>query len=150
MMSSFNPVTGSAPTVDERNLAALSHASILLNFFMPGLGIIGALIVYATQKDRSSFVTRQSLQATVYQLLLAVVPIILLLIGMIVFVPLVVIASLASETAGAIVAVVGLVGLVLLGVAEFVGFIYALVGTYETYHGRNFHYPVVGSMMDRT
>jgi uncharacterized Tic20 family protein len=90
----------------------------------------------------------------VYQILLAVFPIILLLVGMLVLVPLVVLAALASDSAGAgvgaVVAIVAVVGVLLLAVMEIGGFIYALVGAYETYHGRHFRYPVVGRMMDRT
>ncbi len=49
----------SLPTSDERLMAALSH------FF----GLIVALIVWATQKDKSRFVRFQSLQAVAFDVL---------------------------------------------------------------------------------
>jgi uncharacterized Tic20 family protein len=149
-MSIPDPAAGSRPTADECNLAALAHVSILLSLLIPGLGIIAALVVYATQKDRSSYVTRQALQATVFQLLLAIGPIILLLIGLITFVPIIVVASIMSDALGAMFGVTAILCLLLLGILELVGFIWALVGAYQTYHGRRFRYPLVGGMMDRT
>jgi uncharacterized Tic20 family protein len=54
--------TPALPTSDERIMAALSH------FFGP----IVSLIVWATQKDKSSFVRFQSLQALAFDLILLV------------------------------------------------------------------------------
>jgi uncharacterized Tic20 family protein len=55
-------------TQDEKTLAALAHGSILLGIFTSGIGgIIAALILWITQKDKSRYVAYQSLQALVYQ-----------------------------------------------------------------------------------
>ena len=53
------------PTSDERLLALLSHLSVFMG------GIILPLIIWATQKDKSKFVRFHSLQAIFYQLALA-------------------------------------------------------------------------------
>ena len=45
-------------------MAALAHASAIL----PMWGIIAAIVIWATQKDKSLFVRFQALQATVYQI----------------------------------------------------------------------------------
>jgi uncharacterized Tic20 family protein len=58
----------STVTQDERGLAGLAHASILLGIFTGGVGgIIAALVIWLSQKDKSAFVAGQSLQALVYQ-----------------------------------------------------------------------------------
>jgi uncharacterized Tic20 family protein len=53
---------------NERGLAGLAHGSILLGLFTSGIGgIIAALIIWLTQKERSPYVAFQALQALVYQ-----------------------------------------------------------------------------------
>ena len=58
--------TSTGPTQDERILAALAHGSILL----PLWGLIGAVIIWVTQREKSRFIRFQALQATVYQIVL--------------------------------------------------------------------------------
>lgn len=53
------------PTQDERIMAALAHGSVVVF----GMGIIAAVVVWATQKDDSRYVAFQALQAAVYQIL---------------------------------------------------------------------------------
>ena len=48
---------------DERVMAAIAHASAIL----PMWGIIAAIVIWATQKNKSRFVHFQALQAAVYQ-----------------------------------------------------------------------------------
>jgi hypothetical protein len=53
---------------DKRGLAALAHGSILLGFFSNGIGgIIAALVIWLTQREKSAYVAGQALQALVYQ-----------------------------------------------------------------------------------
>ena len=55
-------------TQDERTLAALAHASILLGIFTSGIGgIVSALVIWAVQRGKSNYVAYQALQALVYQ-----------------------------------------------------------------------------------
>lgn len=54
---------------DERMMAGLAHASILLGLFTSGVGgPIAALVIWLTQRDDSPWVGFQALQALVYQL----------------------------------------------------------------------------------
>jgi uncharacterized Tic20 family protein len=50
------------PSQDDRVVAALAHTTVLLPFW----GTIGAIVIWATQKDKSRFVAFQSLQAVAY------------------------------------------------------------------------------------
>jgi uncharacterized Tic20 family protein len=54
------------PTEDERVLAALSHAGIIAN--VAGMsGLVGAALIWATQRGQSAYVRTQALQALAYQ-----------------------------------------------------------------------------------
>ena len=54
---------------DERMFAALSHITILLPF----MGILGPVLIWATQKEKSEYVKFQALQALFYQLSLILI-----------------------------------------------------------------------------
>ncbi len=55
-------------TQDERLLAGLAHGSILFGAFTSGIGGIAvSLVIWLTQKEKSTYVAAQSLQALVYQ-----------------------------------------------------------------------------------
>ncbi len=53
-----------APTQDDRILAALAHVTALLPF----MGVLAPVVIWATQKDKSPYVSFQALQAVAYQL----------------------------------------------------------------------------------
>ena len=56
------------PSQNERGMAGIAHGSILLGVFTGGVGgIITALVIWLTQKEKSEFVAEQALQALVYQ-----------------------------------------------------------------------------------
>ena len=53
---------------DDKALAAVAHAGILLGIVTSGFGgIIAALIIWLVQKEKSAYVAYQALQALVYQ-----------------------------------------------------------------------------------
>jgi uncharacterized Tic20 family protein len=56
--------TSAGITKDDHIMAALAHASVII----PLWGIIGAVVIWATQREKSRFVAFQALQALAYQL----------------------------------------------------------------------------------
>jgi uncharacterized Tic20 family protein len=54
------------PTEDERVLASLAHAGIVTNAANLA-GMIGAALIWATQREKSAYVRAHALQALVYQ-----------------------------------------------------------------------------------
>lgn len=54
--------TNPAPNQDERIMAALAHGSIIL----PLWGVIGPIIVWVTQKEKSAYLRFQALQAIAF------------------------------------------------------------------------------------
>jgi uncharacterized Tic20 family protein len=62
---------------DERNMAAMAHGSILLGVFTGGVGgIFASMIIWLTQREKSAYVARQSLQAMVYQVIVLLLTVI--------------------------------------------------------------------------
>ena len=55
-----------SPTQDERVMAAVAHATIIFS----AVGLIGPLIIWGTQREKSPFLAFQALQAAAYQFLL--------------------------------------------------------------------------------
>ena len=63
-----------ASTQEEKVLAGLAHGSILLGAVTSGIGgIVAALVIWLTQKDKSAYAAYQALQALVYQVAVTVV-----------------------------------------------------------------------------
>ena len=53
---------------DEKTLAGLAHGSIVLGLFTNGVGgILAALVIWLTQREKSAYVGAQALQALGYQ-----------------------------------------------------------------------------------
>ncbi len=56
------------PRQSEKILAAVSHGSVLLGLLTNGIGgVVAALVIWLTQKEKSAYVAGQALQALVYQ-----------------------------------------------------------------------------------
>ncbi len=66
-MDQFSSVS-SFTTQDDRIIASLAHASIIL----PNIGIIFPLIILLSEKEKSRYVAFQALQALVYQYILVI------------------------------------------------------------------------------
>lgn len=64
-MSEETRETGST-IQDERVMAAIAHATVVFS----AVGLIGPLIIWGTQREKSRFVAFQALQAAAYQFLL--------------------------------------------------------------------------------
>jgi uncharacterized Tic20 family protein len=157
------PFSTSTATQDDKVVAALAHA----------LGPLIAIIVWATQKDKSPFVAFQSLQALVYQL----TGFVGMLVGMgcymcsflgvfggvFAFIPLGAIGAAAtegSEAAEGFAALIGLLisaltmvlpfaifGLIFLAAIAFL--LYGLWAALSVFQGNDFRYVVIGRWLER-
>lgn len=130
---------------EERSMAALAHASILLNVFFPGLGVIAAAAIWFTQREKSHFVGRQGMQATIFQGLLLLLTV---LTGVAASAAIAVAVITERVDGGAFFLVpIVLMGLLFLGLILLLGLLYGLVGAYETSQGRDFRYWLIGDMV---
>jgi len=131
---------------NDRNLAALAHGGTLLNVVFPGLGILAALLIWLSVKERSRYAGFQSLQAVAFQVaaLLATV-----LGGILVVVGWVVSALLVAVAVGCLLmpfALLLTLAVILMAIAALV---YGLFGAYEVYNGRDFRYWLVGEWLEQ-
>lgn len=134
------------PNDDERMLAAIAHASIIANIFNLA-GMFAAMLIWATQRERSVYVRVHSLQALLYQGLALLAGLALagcwglcLLVSLL---PAAVRPDLyrSSPPNSFWIALLGLVVPIGFGVATT---LYGLYGAYQAYRGRPFRYPIAG------
>ena len=141
-------MTESRPTQDERLLAALSHGSVVLF----GMGAVAAIVIWATQKDKSRYAAFQALQAAVYQLAgLVVVMLAWCCWGGLYLASMFPLMTMAEQNASEVpwfflvslflmVVPLGLMGLWVLG---------GMWGVVRTLQGREFCYLVIGDRLER-
>jgi uncharacterized Tic20 family protein len=139
-----------SPTQDERVLAALAHASALLPF----MGIVGPIVIWVIQREKSAYVAFQALQALALQIVGLLLGFaaggcyMLAFFGVFLATPLVT-GDQPGGTApgGAFALAFCILGLSFLVQALLV--LYALVGAVMTLQGRPFRYIVVGDWLER-
>jgi uncharacterized Tic20 family protein len=151
------------PTQDERVMAALAHASVILPFW----GMIGAIVIWATQKDKSPFVRFQALQGVAYQLCLVLCGFLCfacymctffgMSLGTFLLLPVGIFAAEgASEAEGIIGMLVGMLpafspfcvfGLIILVGLSFV--LYGLYGAVRVLQGEDFRYVIIGRRLEQ-
>lgn len=146
-------------TQDERIMAALAHASVILPFW----GLIGAIVIWATQREKSRFVGFQALQGAVYQLALVVggflgMACYMCSFFLVMFLGLP-IGALAAQEALRPDLVSGLLGIVItvfpfciMGILALAGLacvLYGLYGAVQVLQGRDFRYAIVGRRLEQ-
>jgi len=134
----------SGPTQDERTLAALAHASTLLNLVTGFLGLIVAGIIWLSYRDRSRFVAFQALQSAVFQLATLVVVAILAAITAVTWT---ISGLLTAVLIGLCLMPLALVLTLIVVLVLLAAIIYQLYAALQTYHGRDFEYWWVGRFM---
>ena len=141
-----NPPLVSPHSSDERTWATLAHASALLNVFSGVGGLIAALVIWLTQKEKSAWVAFHGLQSLIFQAAVMIVTV--LVVGVVWVVGFVV--SFATIGIGTIVAVPVMI-LVFFGGFLMVGAgtVYCLYGAYQVYQGREFLYLWIGDWVQR-
>lgn len=141
-----------APSQNERGLAGLAHGSILLGIFTGGIGgIVAALIIWLTQKEKSAYVAEQALQALVYQsvtfLLATVVWCCWGLCWMAAILQPLIADPAAYETTPPATIWIGLVFMVIpLGVWALI-ILYGVFGAARAFAGADFKYAIVGDWL---
>lgn len=135
---------------DEKITAALAHVTVLLSFW----GILAAIAIWVTQKEKSAFVAFQALQVIIYHLASIAVEMVLMALYMcsfFLFIPFSAGAEKASEGAATATPLFFLpfcvFPLFFLAMFGFVG--YALYAAWETLQGRDFRYVIIGKRLER-
>lgn len=132
------------PTQDERTMAALAHASTLLNLVTGFLGVIVAVVIWLAYRDRSPYVGFQALQSAVFQLAALVATAIGATIAAIAWT---ISAILTAIVIGLCLMPLALVLTLIAIVIPLAAIAYQLYAAIETYNGRDFEYRWVGSFI---
>jgi uncharacterized Tic20 family protein len=136
----------SVHTSDERTMAALAHGSAILNLFAGIGGLIGAFVIWMTQKEKSAWVAFHALQSLVFQAAVITITVVVVVLVWIVGFA----VSFATIGIGTVVAVPVMIlvffgGLIILAA----GVVYSLYGAYQIYEGREFRYKWVGNWLQQ-
>jgi len=145
---SKTPLQPSGLTQEERLFAALSHVSVLFSF----IGIIVPIIIWATQKNKSSYIKFQALQALIWQAVMIVFNLIIMACMMsFSILPILMMSSSQNqpnpEFMIGFLVVMGSSLFLSIGSLSFV--VYGLVGAVMTYHGKDFRYAIIGKRLEK-
>lgn len=146
-------------TQEDKILAALAHSMVIL----PVIGLLAPVLIWATQKERSSFVGFQTLQAAAYQFLevlgyfLCMGCYMFSTFGMMFFASFLGFAAEGEGPAAGVfpaapLALFSLVPLAILplGLLIWLAFMgYGLYGAWATLQGREFRYILIGPRVQR-
>jgi uncharacterized Tic20 family protein len=114
-----------APSQEERVMAALGHASVLI----PQIGLIGPLVLWLVNKDKAPYAAYQSQQAFWFQLAINAITWLLVLI------------CVFTLGFGLLVLWPVLLGLPVLSI------VYGIIGAVHAYNGRDFRYWIIGDLI---
>ena len=139
---------------NERVLAALAHASILLGAFTNGIGGIGtALVIWLTQRDKSAYAAAQALQALVYQVVAFIVVFLAWAFWGVLWTLLLLVPIFANPGAYDNAPPAGLwVGLILMLVPIAISgltILYGLWGAARCLGGHGFRYAIIGRWLEK-
>ena len=143
----------SSPSQDERIVAALANATVVLPFW----GAIGAIVIWATQKDKSRYVAFQSLQSVVYHFVIIVGGLLMgacymcSLVAFPLFMGLTVAAGDVSGDPSPIFFLPMALPFALLGagmLSWFLCVLYGLFAAVSTLQGKDFRYIVIGRRLE--
>ena len=142
------PLT-TTPSQDERIMAALSHGAVLI----PIWGIVIAVIVWITQKDKSKYTAFQSLQALVYQLFIPLVWFLgmgcYMLSFFASFLTIPIAGSSSSNWPFGLMMLVPFATLFTVLIGELAFIVFGLVGAVMVLRGKDFRYIILGRLLER-
>jgi uncharacterized Tic20 family protein len=131
---------------DERTWATLAHASALLILAGGVGGLIAALVIWLTQKEKSAWAAFHGLQALVFQAVILIFTFVVVgLVWVVGFA-----FSFLTVGFGTFVAVPFMILVFFGGFAIMgAGMIYSLYGAWQVYQGRDFRYIWIGDWVYR-
>lgn len=138
------------PTSDEKIMAALAHASVLLSF----LGPIGPTLIWAFQRTKSKYVRYHALQAMGYQSLLFwiwIIGIFVVVFGAVFLMVILEVIFMDSTSSDMPFAPFIMQPIIVLGMFGLWGvfFIIGVIGAVFCIMGRDFNYPVIGTWLKK-
>jgi uncharacterized Tic20 family protein len=134
------------PTTEERLMAALSHAAVIVS----GPGILVGIVIWLTQREKSPYAARQGMQAAVYQLLglfgLITLWFLWGIFYFLTFIPIIMNPNQYQDAPPPIF-FVGMGAMIIPFGFMFVWALYGLWGAFSCLQGRDFNYVVIGKYL---
>lgn len=137
-----------SPVQDERVMAAVAHATVIFS----AIGLIGPLIIWGTQREKSPYLAFQALQAAAYQFLLLLGWLVAGALYMCSFfvVPMLTIVSIPDDEVAAVcLPMMGMscsFGVLFLSWLAYVG--YGLFAAVSVLQGKDFRYVFLGPRLE--
>lgn len=129
---------------EEQNWAMVAHLSILINLFTGFLGPAVAFIIYLFYKDRSRYIAYQSLQSTIFQLIVWVG------IGLVIGAIWLINAVLAAFLVGLLCVPFTLLTTIFLLVVPLGSLVYGVYAAIQCSSGEDFRYWLIGDWVRDT
>ena len=136
---------------EARLLAAISHASVLF----PSIGFFVPIGIYLTQKNKSSYLGFQSLQALIWQIVMFVFSMVAssCMLGSI-FIPVLLATASQNEDlialSGGGVFIALIISVLVMTAGNLAFIIYGITGAVMTYQGKDFRYVFIGNRIDKS
>jgi uncharacterized Tic20 family protein len=134
------------PTTEERLMAALSHAAVIVS----GPGILVGIVIWLTQREKSPYAARQGMQAAVYQLLglfgLITLWFLWGIFYFLTFIPIIMNPNQYQDAPPPII-FVGMGAMIIPFGFMIVWALYGLWGAFSCLQGRDFNYAVIGKYL---
>jgi uncharacterized Tic20 family protein len=146
------------PTQEEKQVAAASHfaawLSVLGGFMVP-VSALASFLIYLNYRDRSAYVARNALQATIFQLMMTFGAMLALVVGSVAWGLGLVVAAISVIALIGIVLlpvwiVLGVVGIITLALAPVMMPLFATAAGLYALSGRTFHYPLMRRYFPQT
>ena len=136
----------STPTTEERLMAAISHAGVIVS----SPGILVGVVIWLTQREKSPFAARQGMQAAVYQLLgfLGLIALWFLwgIFYFLTFIPIIMNPNQYQDAPPPIF-FVGMGAMIIPFGFMIVWGLYGLWGAFSCLQGRDFNYAIIGKYL---
>jgi uncharacterized Tic20 family protein len=138
---------------DEKVMGALAHGSILLGVLTSGIGgVIAALVIWITQKEKSAYVAFQALQAVVYQTVIMIVTVLAWCcwgaVWMAMFLPPIIADPRAYDTTVPAGFWVGMALMIVPVAIWAITILYGLWGAVRCLGGYDFRYAIIGRWLE--
>ena len=141
-----NTLPVSPHSSDERSWAAFAHGSALLNLAGGVGGIIAALVIWLTQKEKSAWVAFHGFQSLVFQAATLILTVLVVgVVWVLGFAFSFITVGIGTLVAVPLMILVFFGGFAIMGA----GMIYSFYGAYQVYQGRDFCYIWIGPWVYR-
>lgn len=140
-------------TQEEKVMAGLAHGSIVLGLFTNGVGgLIGALVIWILQREKSAFAAAQALQSLVYQALTFAITMVFWccwgMVYMLLIFPPIIANPEAYETTVPAGLWIGLALMIIPFAVWGITILYGLYGAVRSYGGHDFKYAILGKWLE--